>query len=193
MHPADETRFTEDEYVALERVSKTKHEFFNGQIIAMAGGSPRHNAICANVIGALGAALRGKPCVVMTSDQAVYVAKKASYFYPDVTVVCGKAQFSPKHQQAVQNPALVVEVLSRSTEHYDLNEKFRYYRLVPSLKEFVTVFRNERIVQHWSRTEVGRWIGATVEGDGAVELPGLGVSLTLAEIYEKVELLPEEE
>lgn len=192
MEPAERTRFTEDEYLALERASQTKHAFIDGEIIAMAGGSPRHSLIAANVSGALGAALRDRPCAVLNSDLAVNIAAIGCYVYPDVTVVCGPPELSPKHAGAVRNPVLLVEVLSKSTQRYDLGEKFDLFRRLPSLMDFIAVRKDERRVQHWHRTDVGRWLLTEVEGDGIVELPELGVRLPLDAIYAKVELFPEE-
>ena len=193
MEPAEKTSFTEDEYLALERASQTKHEFIDGEIISMAGGSPRHSLIATNVARALGNALRDRPCAVLGSDQSVNIASIGGYVYPDVTVICGKPELGRKNPAAVQNPVLLVEVLSKSTRHYDLGEKFDHSRKLPSLMDFVAIRKNERRVQHWHRTEVGRWELAEVEGEGTVELPGLGVTISLAELYEKVELFPEEE
>jgi Uma2 family endonuclease len=193
MLPKHKTRFTEDEYLALERASRTKHEFIDGQIIAMAGGSRRHSLIAVNLGGALREALRAKPCVVFNSDAMVNVAERGSYYYPDVSVLCGQAMPALRHPGALQNPVLVGEVLSKSTESFDLNEKFQHFRSLPSLMEFLAVSQKERFVQHWHRVDVGRWLLSEARDDAAVELPSLGVTLPLAEIYEKVDLLPEEE
>jgi Uma2 family endonuclease len=92
----------------------------------------------------------------------------------------------------VQNPVLLAEVLSKSTLRYDLGEKFDLFRRLPTLMDFIAVRKDERRVLHGHRTDVGRWLLTEVEGDGAVELPGFGATLSLAEIYEKVALLPEE-
>ena len=193
MAPAHRTRFTEDEYLALERASQTRHELVDGQIVAMAGGSPRHSLIALNVAAVLRAALRDRPCAVLGSDMAVNIAAAGAYVHPDVTVVCGEVELGPKRPAGVRNPVLVVEVLSRSTKGYDLGDKFDLFRRLPSLVDFLAVRQNERLVQHFHRTDVGRWLVVEVEGDGVVELGGMGIALPLREIYEKIELFPEEE
>ena len=193
METAQKTRFTEYEYLALEQASRTRHEFVDGQIVAMAGGSPRHSLIALNVAAVLRAALRDRPCVVLGSDLAVHIAAAGAYVYPDVTVVCGEVELGPKRPAGVRNPVLVVEVLSRSTRGYDLGDKFDLFRRLPSLVDFLAVRQHERLVQHFHRTDVGRWLVVEVEGDGVVELGAMGIALPLREIYEKIELFPEEE
>lgn len=179
---------TEEEYIERERRSETKHELIHGVIVAMAGASPRHNAIAANVIAALGVALRGGPCRVLTSDQRVHVDETGLYTYPDVTVVCDKPRFHPKFRDTLMNPKAIVEVLSDSTEAYDREAKFAHYRKLPSLTEYLLVAQSGKQVEHYHRLETGQWLFTEYKGDGArVPLPALGVELPLAEIYEGVE------
>lgn len=109
-------RVTEDEYLAQERVATQKHELVNGHIVAMAGGSPRHNAICANLLRAIGTSSRGGPCTPLTSDQRVHVPATGLFTYPDVTVVCGEAKFHPKDAHVLLTPTLLIEVVSPTTE-----------------------------------------------------------------------------
>lgn len=187
MEPARQTRFTEDEYLALEAASRTKHEFVRGEIRAMAGASPEHNLIAGNVASLLRAALRGRPCGVFPSDQRVYVGASGRYTYPDVTVVCGRVDRAPQDPMAITNPSLLVEVLSPSTEHYDLGEKLADYRRIDSLHEVVTVRVDARHVELWQRTDVGRWQWSEFDGAGTVlELSSLGVRLPLDEVYEQM-------
>ena len=188
MQPAEETRFTEDEYLALENASATKHEFAEGRIISMAGGTTRHNLIAMNVGGALRNALAGRGCLVLSSDQRIHIAATGRYTYPDLTVVCGRAQHSSKDPLSLENPLLVVEVLSPSTAAYDLGEKFGDYRRIPSLQHFVAVRADLRRVECWRRTDVGRWEVTESEGTGIVELAHLGIAVQLDAIYENIEL-----
>src|SRR5438105_5763209 len=130
-------RFTIDEYLRLEASAKQRHEYRNGQIIAMAGGSPEHSLIIANVIRELGNHLKGKPCRVYDSNLRVRIPRTPLYTYPDVSVICGETQVDPQDpgRTTATNPRLIVEVLSSSTEADDRGEKFRRYRSLESLDE----------------------------------------------------------
>ena len=177
----------------MERASATKHELFGGVVVAMAGGSPRHNAICGNAIGALREALRDRPCVVLTSDQRVHVEATGLSTYPDATVLCGQARFHPHDRDTLLNPSVLVEVLSPSTEAYDRGAKFAHYRSIPSFVEYLLVSQAERRVDHYRRLEAGQWILTEYVGDAArVVLPVLGCEIAVAELYAKTELLDDE-
>lgn len=110
---ATRSHITADEYLAWERAQATKHEFFHGEVFAMAGGSPRHNALCSTCNTALSNALRARGCVVLTSDQRIAMAKRGRYVYPDVSVVCGHLEL--EGNDVIINPTIVVEVLSSSS------------------------------------------------------------------------------
>ncbi|MRG93167.1 Uma2 family endonuclease [Polyangium spumosum] len=179
---------TEDEYVELERKSPTKHEYCRGVITAMAGGSARHNAICANMIGLLFGALRGGPCAVLTSDQRVYVEATGLYTYLDAVVVCGAPRFHPKYRENLLNPRVIVEVLSPSTARHDQTSKFAHYRMIPSLDEYVLVYQDERRIEHFKKLPTGQWLLTERAGDeGSVELPALGCTIQLADVYAGVD------
>jgi len=187
---AEDLRASEDEYIARERESETKSELVNGLIVAMAGGSPKHNAIAGNVLGALRSLLKTKPCIAFPSDQRVHIEATGMYAYPDVTVACGQPRFHPKFNDTLVNPKLLVEVLSPSTEAYDRGAKFAHYRTIPSLAEILFVSQDERCVEHYQRLESGQWLLTEYKGDEAiVSLPALECALPLSEIYEKTELL----
>jgi Uma2 family endonuclease len=188
MIPAEQILVTEDEYIERERRSETKNELIHGVIVAMAGGSPKHNAIAANVIIALGALLRGGPCKILTSDQRVHINDTGLYTYGDVIVVCGRPQFHPKFPDTLLNPKLVVEVLSPSTEDYDRGAKFAHYRTVPSLTEYLLVAQEDKQVEHYRRLGTGQWLLTEYKGSEAkVALPTLEVELPFSEIYDNVE------
>ncbi len=138
--------YTLDEYFALETaLVETKHEFFNGEIFAMAGAHPNHNTLCVNLIGELREAIKrsNKPCRVFNSDQRVRAeqssASRVGYFYPDVSVVCGKPEFSSDNPPTLLNPTVIIEVMSDSTREYDFGKKLDYYRAIESVQEIVFV------------------------------------------------------
>jgi len=136
---AHERRFSIEDFVRLEQYSNVRHEFIDGQIFAMGGGTPTHGALAANVIAALATQLRGKPCRVHTSDVRVRVIKTGLDTYPDVSVVCGQAELDRDDPLAITNPVVLVEVLSPSTAAYDQGEKLSHYQRISSLREVLFV------------------------------------------------------
>lgn len=189
MCAAERQLVTEDEYLALERASEVKHEYINGEMIAMAGATYRHNVIASNIHGMLWSRLRGKPCRALQSDQRVGITETGAYTYPDVSVVCGGPEFHPKDDWVVCNPTILVEVLSKSTAEYDRTAKFAHYRHLPSLREYLLVEQKERRVQHYRRIESGEWL-FTEYTEGDVKLPTLELTLPVDEIYDGVDELP---
>jgi Uma2 family endonuclease len=187
---AQQILVTEDEYIARERLADTKHELVHGEVVAMAGGSPRHNAIAGNVAGALRALLKERRCLVFPGDQRVHVEATGLYTYPDVSVACDGLRFHPKYQDTLLNPCVIVEVLSDSTEAHDRGAKFAHYRTIPSLQEYVLVSQHEQEVDHYRRLDSGQWVLTAYQGASAsVALPALGCELPLAEVYDKLDLL----
>ncbi|HRG48514.1 MAG TPA: Uma2 family endonuclease [Leptospiraceae bacterium] len=128
--------FTESEYLELERNADFKSEYYNGEIFAMAGASLIHNEIVANLISIFNQFLKDKPCDVYPSDLRLRVEKSGLYTYPDITIVCGKAELLDNQFDTLKNPTVLIEVLSDSTEKYDRGQKFSFYRKIPSLKEY---------------------------------------------------------
>ncbi len=170
-------RMTEAEYLELERTSEGRHEFVDGHIVAMAGGSDRHNAIAANLVGELRSRLRGGPCRPLGSDQRHRLADSEDYVYPDVVVRCRETDDGPPRTK------VVFEVLSRSTEAWDRGDKFARYQQDGAVQEYVLVSQWQRRVEHYRRVEVGRW-ALTVYGPGDdVALPALGIHLPMDEVY----------
>lgn len=170
------------QYLELERASLEKHEYLGGQVWAMAGGTPSHAKIAANITAALSAALKGRPCGAFSSDLRVRVVETDRSTYPDVTVVCGKRQLAPDDENAVVNPTLIVEVLSDSTEASDRGEKFAHLQRLPSLKEYVLVSQREQRVEVFRRGEGATWTLLPFTS-GRVDLKSVDAFLELAEVY----------
>ncbi len=176
-------RMTYAEYVELERTSPEKHEFLRGEVWAMAGGTPTHSLISANVGAELTAALKGRPCAVFNADLRVRVLSTDRSTYSDVTMVCGKREVAPDDANAVTNPIVLVEVLSEGTEANDRGEKFAHYQRLPSLREYVLVSQQSHRVEVFSRADDNAW-RYSAYGDGdVVRLEALGVSLDVAGLY----------
>ena len=175
-------RFTFDDYLRIEDDSVIRHEFLDGRVSAMAGGSPEHARICANVITLLNVALRTRPCSVYTTDLRIRVRATGLATYPDVSVICGRPELDPADpkRHTALNPKLLVEVLSPSTEEYDRGEKFENYQQIESLEEVVFVHHDARKVVVWRRT--GPSWQATEYVDGVIPL-ALGCELSVAAVY----------
>lgn len=176
---------TAAEYLALERKAAYKSEFFNGEIFMMAGASERHNRICFELSGLFHAALRGKPCQGYGSDMRLHIPENSLYTYPDLTVVCGKAEFLENaNPDTLLNPVLIVEVLSGSTEKYDRGRKFRLYCGIPSLREYVMVASEEPYgVESYHKTDAGWQLTDSQDVEnGSVHLPSIGFNLPLREV-----------
>lgn len=178
--------YSAEEYLALERAAEYKSQYYAGEIFAMAGGSPRHNLISANVSGELRALLKGRPCNVYPSDQRLKIPATGLYTYPDVSVVCGEAQFDDV--DLLLNPILLVEILSDSTEAFDRGKKFEHYRRIPSLHEFLLIAQDRCKIDQHIKQEDGRWVLLSEESDlqSVIKLPSLNCELAVAEIYYQI-------
>src|ERR1700694_5697214 len=179
---------TPEEYLERERLAAEKSEYISGEIVAMAGGSPRHALIAANVIGIMHSQLRHGDCRIFDSDLRVCVRCGSLITYPDVTVVCGSPEYTDEKRDTVANPAVIVEVLSPSTKKYDRGEKARLFRMLPSLHEFLFVEQESIEVEHWRRLPNGNWELATVREAGVtLHLESIGCDLPVDEIYRGTE------
>jgi Uma2 family endonuclease len=178
-----------EEYLAFERAAEYRNEYFDGEVFAMTGASRRHNLIAGNIGGSLWQQLRGKPCEVYPSDMRVRIPSANVYMYPDVVAVCGEPQFEDDYVDTLLNPTLLVEILSKSTASYDLRVKSGHYRTLPSLTEYLFVAQNEYHVALHIRQADGRWLLADIRGsEERVELTSVGCVLSLADVYERVEM-----
>lgn len=178
-----------EEYLARERAAETRSEYYAGEMFAMAGGSRAHNLIAGNLFASLHQQLRRRPCTVYPSDMRVKVSESGLYTYPDVTAVCDPEQFEDARQDTLLNPALVVEVLSPSTESYDRGRKAQNYRTVASLQEYLLITQDAYHVEQFVRQPDGQWLFSEADGlDAVLPLPSIGCELRLADVYEKVEL-----
>lgn len=177
-------RYTYADYVALELSSSTKHEFLDGEIYAMAGGSEEHSALAATMLRLLGNALGDKPCRAHTSDLRVYIEEVGLATFPDGTVICGPLQQHPPSPVATAlNPSVLVEVTSDSSEEYDTGTKLDAYRSIPSLREYIIVSHRERRVTVHQRDAGGHWGARVAIAGGRAAVESLGLELSVDEIY----------
>jgi len=177
--------YTYDEYRAFEDANPARHEYVDGQILAMAGGTPAHARLQAAVLYALERRLEGSSCQAFPSDLRVRIAATGMATYPDVTVVCGQVQPDPADPNAVGNPTVIVEVLSDRTEAYDRGKKFEHYKKLPSLQLYVLVSHRERRVETRERSSDGKWVERVAGRGENFRLAAAGVELTVDEIYDR--------
>jgi Uma2 family endonuclease len=179
----DRWSYTVEDYVRLEDETPIKHEFYDGDIRAMTGGTPRHALYGANVIVQLGRQLGNGRCRVYSSDLRIRVDKKV-ITYPDASVVCGEVKLDTEDPKAQLNPTVIVEVTSRSSERYDRGGKYQHYQRVASLSEYVIVSHRERLVHVFRRGEDGVWFEAQQARPGEqAQLSSIHCTINVDELY----------
>ena len=175
------------QYLAKERKAEFKSQYYRGEMLAMAGASREHNLIVANLVGEIGNALKDRRCEVYPSGMRVKVTATGLYTYPDATVVCGDPEFEDEQFDTLTNPTVLFEVLSDSTESWDRGGKFRQYRDIPSLKEYVMVTQDRASVERYIRQTDGGWLLQEIEStEASVRFDSIDVMVPLAEIYRNI-------
>ncbi len=182
-------RYSLEEYLALERESDERLEFWNGDIFAMSGGTLGHERVMGNAFELFRVHLRGRECTVFGSNMQIKVPSAPPYRYADGSVVCGKVEVERFNGvDLLLNPVLVYEVLSPSTEAYDRGDKFTHYKSIASLLEYLLIAQHRPHITHYVKQQDGSWSYSEINGlDGSVYLPSLGITLKLSEIYDNVE------
>ncbi len=180
---AAKKHLTEKQYLALEEKSDVKHEYFDGEVHAMVGGTSAHALVTMNVAIALGRRLQKGPCRVFSPDLRVRIDESGAYFYPDVSVVCGPAAFATPQKTSLLNPTVVVEVTSRSTESRDQGFKRTHYMLIPSLQEMFFVPQKPGVVEHMSRQADGSWRVVLLPPTRRLVLAHPKVSIPISEFF----------
>jgi Uma2 family endonuclease len=182
-----EKLYTPNDYLALEDEAKYRSEYVNGLIYQMAGGKVQHIDITFNVTAKINEKLRGK-CRAYASELKVWADEANTFFYPDITVVCGERDFYKNRQDIVTNPILLIEVLSKSTEAKDRGEKFFAYQALESLEEYILVSHDKYLIEQFTRQNDGSWkYLATIGIDSEVTFESLNTTLKLKDIYDLVE------
>ncbi len=178
-------RLTADEYLAIERAAVSKSEFFDGEMTPMSGGSEPHAFISGNVFLALKLQLKRPGLRVYGSDMRIRTSE-GLYTYPDVCVLAEERQFDGDRHDVLTNPALIVEVLSPSTEAYDRGLKFRRYQQIDSLRTYILVSQHHPCVEVFSKQSDGRWISTLVRS-GLIEIPFPACQIDIIEVYADVD------
>lgn len=191
--------YSADEYLAFERKAEERHEYVDGFIYAMAGESPIHADISANLVILIGEQLRNSPCRVRTKDTKVRSGSSARrtmkglFSYPDVVVICGEPQYHDEHRDVVTNPTVIIEVLSESTEARDRGVKFhRYQTWSPTLTDYILVWQIAPTIEHFTRQADGSWSYHVYDGlEATFRIESINCTMKLADVYARI-IFPEE-
>lgn len=188
MSTAPKKLMTEAEYLALERDSEARHEFYRGELFDMAGATANHSGITDSLLMALRQRLSLAVCRPYSRDRRVYLEASGLYTYPDIVVAC-PPEFKDDRTDSLVNPRVVIEVLSPSTEAYDRGKKFDLYRQAPSLEQYILVAQDwPRVISYVRQSDGVAWLMSPLDGLTAIlDFPPLGISIPLAEIFREIE------
>jgi Uma2 family endonuclease len=182
-------KITVADYLEMERNSVEKHEYYEGEIFAMAGAKKNHNLIVSNLIATFHGQFRGRPCSVFPPDMKVAIDKYNHYTYPDVSIVCGESKFVNDSEDSLVNPKVIIEVLSESTEKYDRGKKFQSYRNISSLQEYVLVSTEYKKIEIFTKSKEDQWVLSESGESGTIKLNSIDCVLSLDDVYDKVETI----
>ena len=176
-----------EEYLEMERASKEKHEYYNGEVFAMAGASTEHNDIAFNINRLLAPPIHNKGCKLYGSDFRVHIPENTLYTYPDFTIVCGKTETMDAHKDNLLNPNVIIEIVSKSTRSYDRGTKFHLYRSIKQLKEYVLIDSSEIRIEVFVRNPDNSWILTEFNKlTDTFPISNIGIALNLSDVYESV-------
>jgi len=192
--------YTPGEYLALEETAEFRSEYHQGEIIPMTGGSFNHNELVTNLTALLKPVLRQQGCRFYSSDVRLWIPRYTRFTYPDAMVIQGEPIAYANRIDTLTNPTLIVDVLSRSTEAYDRHDKFRYYRSIPALQEYVLIDQYEYHIEQFTKTPDGLWLLRDYERDGqpegeeadigVLQFSSVGVEIRIADLYSGVNFEP---
>lgn len=174
----------------MEKKSHDKHDYYKGEIFAMAGAGPSYNIISVNIIAALAEGLKGKKCQPFGSDMRIHIPENSLFTYPDISIICGDIITSNEDEETVTQPVVIIEILSASTKNYDRGEKFRLYRAIPTLKEYLLIDAESIHAEHFAINRDGLWQlkEYNMRGEKKILIASADAVLHLHEIYERTNL-----
>ena len=186
--PAPKYKYvSQDEYLAMERASETKHEYYNGEVFAMSGASPAHNDIAYNINRLIAPFLHGKGCKLYGSDFRIHIPENVLFTYPDFCIVCGKAETPDIYTDNLTNPVIIIEILSKTTKDYDRGTKFNLYRSIKTLKEYILIDSTSICIELFIRQEDNSWnLTEFKQLSGSFVISTIGLTLHIQDIYEEV-------
>ena len=175
---------TTAEYLAAERAAEEKHEYYDGQVLAISGASAKHNLIASNLVGSISAFLKGKHCRILFSEMRVSTLHQDAYMYPDALIVCGELRLEDDKFDTLLNPSFIFEILSPSTRSIDKGRKFFFYRQMASLQEYIMVDSLKKFIQLARKQTDGSWMFEDISDTSAsLFIRTINFTLTLQEIY----------
>jgi Uma2 family endonuclease len=189
MQAEEKKIYTPEEYLEFEVNSDTRHEYINGEIIPMTGGTPEHNEIASILNAALRVSLKGKPYSIFIADQRLWIPDRKLYTYPDVMVVTRPLKRQQGRTDTITNPVMIAEVLSKSTKSYDRDEKFSAYRTIPTFREYLLIDQYKIQVEQYSKTESNKWVFTEYNSiESQISLLSIPFEICLADLYDSIEL-----
>ncbi|YAF96802.1 MAG: Uma2 family endonuclease [Nodularia sp. CChRGM 3473] len=193
MQLQEQRYYSPEEYLELEVNSEIRHEYIDGQIIPMTGGTPNHNQLALNLSGTLNFLLKRRPYRVFVADQRLWIPNRRIHTYPDVMVVQTPLEYQEGRRDTLVNPVMIAEVLSKSTKSYDRDEKFAAYRTISSFQEYILIDQYTMHVEHYYKMENNKWIFSEYDdGDVTLNLATVPCQVLLADIYDQVDFAGEE-
>lgn len=181
------TLLTPEQYLEMDRKSEVRLEYYFGEVFEMAGGTEQHSAIKMRLAAILYSALRGNDCRAFDSDLRICVDEKNHYTYADAFVICGPTLRVGTRRDIIANPSAIFEVLSPGTEGYDRGDKFKMYRTIPTLKEYVLISQNQKQVECFRKQTSGTWLMSVYQDNDVLELETAACRISLDELYEDIE------
>ncbi len=186
--------YTPEEYLELEEKAEYKHEYRNGKIIPMTGGTTNHNKIALNFAAYFKFSLKGQGYDVYIGDVRLWIPRYRQYTYPDVMVIKGQPLYAEKGTTTVMNPCLIVEVLSNSTQNYDQGDKFMYYRSIPEFNEYILIAQDRYYVMQYAKNSEAKWVLSEYEREESVlSLNSISFQIAFQDLYEGVNFEDKEE
>lgn len=183
-------KLTPEEYLAWEREAPQKHEYYRGELFAMAGTGARHNVIAKNLMVDIGTQLKGKQCQPYGSDLRIHIPENTLFTYPDISIICRDIVEEEANDDYTIEPTVIIEILSPSTKSYDRGEKFRLYRDIPSLKAYILIDSESIAIEAFHINASGHWELEEYKSlNETLSIPVLQLTLPLHDIYEGTKLL----
>ncbi|MEQ9482817.1 Uma2 family endonuclease [Coleofasciculus sp. F4-SAH-05] len=187
MQAQEKRYYSPEEYLELEVASEYRHDYIDGEIIPVTGGTPNHNRIAGNLYAALNFALKGKTYDVFVADQRLWIPQKRIHTYPDVMVVSGELLFEVGRRDTITNPLMIAEVLSESTRSYDCDQKFSAYRTIPSFREYLLIDQYKVHLQHYAKADENKWIFSEYYDQSSIfSLASIHFDISIQDVYDKV-------
>jgi Uma2 family endonuclease len=179
--------YTFDEYLAVEELDTEKHEYKNGEIVSMTGGTTEHNKIALNFAANLKFSLKKQNYSIFIGDVKLWIPTYSEATYPDIMLIEGEPNYYGTSKTVITNPSLIVEVLSKSTQNYDQGEKFCYYRSIPEFKEYILISQYQCYVMQFNKTNQNKWVLSEYRNDNsALSLQAVKFNISFEDIYENV-------